>query len=115
MLGRSLTIGVTPVTIVAVMPASFAFPYENIDVWMPAAAAPLIAFDRSTDVRRLQLAGRLRSGVSLAQAADDVARAGVAVEAPGDRQEGGRRAGPALEGGLTRSGRPRLPALALTG
>src|SRR5258708_4555369 len=115
MLGRSLTIGVTPVTIVAVMPASFAFPYENIDVWMPAAAAPLIAFDRSTDVRRLQLAGRLRSGVSLAQAADDVARAGVAVEAPGDRQEGVSRRVASLEGDLTRAVRPVLLAFAVAG
>ena len=51
-LGRNLTVGVTPVTIVAVMPSAFAFPAENIDVWMPVDAAPAIAFDRTSDARR---------------------------------------------------------------
>jgi predicted permease len=112
-LGRSLTIGVTPVTVVAVMPAAFAFPSENIDVWMPVRAAPAIAFDRSSDARRFHLVGRLRPGASLAQARDDVARAGTVVETPGDRREGVVRRVASLEGDLTRAVRPVLIAFAV--
>jgi hypothetical protein len=104
LLGRTLTVGVTPVAIVAVMPAAFAFPAANIDVWIPAQAAPGIAFDRSPDARRFQLVGRLRPGVSLTQARDDVARAGAVVETPGDRQ---RSSGVVSSKDLTRTVRPR--------
>jgi putative ABC transport system permease protein len=113
LLGRTLTVGVTPVAIVAVMPAAFAFPAANIDVWIPAQAAPGIAFDRSPDARRFQLVGRLRPGVSLAQARDDVARAGAVVETPGDRQEGVVRRVVSLETDLTRAVRPALIAFAV--
>ena len=50
LIGRTLTIGAAPAVVVAVMPAAFAFPFENIDVWMPAEAAPVdsIRPDRPT-------------------------------------------------------------------
>src|SRR5258708_6464353 len=89
--------------------------YARAPLTRRGAASPAIAFDRSADVRRFQLAGRLRPGVSLAQARDDVARAGVAVETPGDRQEGVSRRVASLEGDLTRAVRPVLIAFAVAG
>jgi putative ABC transport system permease protein len=112
MLGRALTIGVTPVAVVGVMPEAFAFPAENIDVWMPARVAPAIAFDGSPDARRFQLVGRLRSGISLAQARDDVSRAGLTVETPGDRREVGARPVQSVLDTITRPVRPALVAFA---
>src|SRR5688572_4519830 len=74
MLGRRLTVGEASLTVVGVMAAGFAFPSDQTDVWMPAAAAPAIAFDRSQDARRFQLVGRLRDGATLAQAREEIAR-----------------------------------------
>jgi predicted permease len=79
-LGRPLTVGSATVTIAAAMPPAFAFPSDRIDVWVPAGAARPIAFDRSADVRRFQLIGRLKPGVSLAQARDEVRRARDVVD-----------------------------------
>ena len=110
-LGRALTIGGTTVAVVAVMPAAFAFPAENIDVWMPARAAPAIAFDRSPDARRFQIVGRMRAGVTLAQARDDVSRAQAIVDEPGDRSS--LRRVSSLQDETTRAVRPVLIAFAL--
>ena len=72
--GAPLTVADAGLTIAGVMPAAFAFPSEQTDVWMPARAAPAIVFDRSTDARRFRLVGRLRPGASVAQARDEAAR-----------------------------------------
>jgi len=72
--GRHLTVGAAAVTVVAVMPAAFAFPSEGIDLWIPAQAAPAIAFDRSADARRFNVVGRLKPQAGLAQVAGEAAR-----------------------------------------
>jgi predicted permease len=92
---------------------AFAFPAENIDVWMPVEAAPAIAFNGSADARRFHLVGRLRPGVSLAQARDDVARARVIVDSPGDRRDGQPRRLDFLQERITREVRPALLAFAV--
>lgn len=111
LVGRTLTLGTTAVTVVAVTPAAFAVPSERVDAWMPAAAAPGIAFDRSEDARRFQIVGRLRPGASLDQARDDAARARRAMDPDADP----RTAGPdvrSLHAVVTGGVRPVLIAFA---
>lgn len=79
-LGRSITVGEITATVIGVMPDAFAFPSQAIDVWIPARVAPAIAFDRSSDERRFRLLGRLKRGVSFAQAREDVLRARQRLE-----------------------------------
>lgn len=74
LLGTPVTVGGATLTVAAVMPAAFAFPAQRVDVWMPAAAVPAIAFDRSADARHYRLIGRLKPGVTLAQASADATR-----------------------------------------
>jgi putative ABC transport system permease protein len=113
LIGRTLTIGGSAATVVAVMPPAFAFPAENIDVWMPAHAVAAIAFDLSPDARRFQLVGRMRPGVSVAQARDDVARARTRVDTPGDQRESGPRRVASLQAEITQGVRPALIAFAV--
>ncbi len=71
---RGLTIGASDFGIAAVMPPSFAFPADDVDLWVRADAVPGITLFGSTDQRPFRVVGRLAPGVSLAQARDDVSR-----------------------------------------
>ena len=67
-LGRTMTVGDDRYEVAAVMPAGFGFPSADVDVWLGAApTAP-------SGWRFYQLVGRLRDGVTLAQARDDATR-----------------------------------------
>jgi putative ABC transport system permease protein len=79
-LGRSITVGERRVVVIGVMPDAFAFPSDGTNVWIPARGVPAIAFDRSSDGRRFRLFGRLKRGVTLAQAGQDLLRARQALE-----------------------------------
>jgi putative ABC transport system permease protein len=74
LLGAQVTVGGATLTVAGVMPAAFAFPAQQVDVWMPAAAVPAIAFDRAADARHYRLIGRLKPGVTLSQASEDATR-----------------------------------------
>ena len=64
-LGWTLTVGDGGYEVAAVMPAGFAFPSADVDVWLgEPAVAP-------SGWGRYQLVGRLRDGPTLAQARDD--------------------------------------------
>jgi putative ABC transport system permease protein len=82
--GRNVIVGDRPLTVIGVMPAAFGFPSEGIEAWIPARVAPGIAFDRSSDQRRFRLVGRLKPGVPIAAARDDLARAAQQLE-PGTK------------------------------
>jgi putative ABC transport system permease protein len=68
---RALHIGGSLYPIVGVMPASFTS--ATVDVWLPAQLAPFVANLRSA--RFLSGIGRLKAGVTPAQAQDDLDRA----------------------------------------
>lgn len=72
-LGARLTIGGDSITIVGVMPASFA--PASVDVWMPAQFAPGLL--RAREARFLTGVGRLKRDVTIDQARADL----VAVQA----------------------------------
>jgi putative ABC transport system permease protein len=68
--GRRLTLGGKGYTIVGVMPREFQT--ANIDVWIPAQTPPFLM--RIRDARFYSGVGRMKPGVSIAQAQDDLAR-----------------------------------------
>ena len=61
-LSPAVTVDGSPYTIVGVMPASFAFPSADVDVWVPI---PDSYRRRSRSARFLEVVGRLAPGVSL--------------------------------------------------
>jgi putative ABC transport system permease protein len=69
-LGRALTLGGTSRSIVGVMPPSFRYPTAATDVWTPTRAQPSFLAVRTA--RLYTTVGRLRPGVTLAQALDDL-------------------------------------------
>jgi predicted permease len=73
--GRSIFVGDSQVTIVGVMPEAFGFPSDDIDAWVPARVMAPIRFDRSPDERRLRVFGRLNGPDALAEAMVEVDRA----------------------------------------
>ena len=73
--GQHLELKNQTFTIVGVMPPSFGD--KNIDVWLPAQLAPSLVQQR--DARFLTGIGRLRPGVTIAQAQRDLARVQAAL------------------------------------
>ncbi len=69
--GKTLRIGTYSYAIIGVMPRSFHFPDHEVDLWFPSAADAPYAQDRSSTW--FTVVGRLKPGVSLAQARADLA------------------------------------------
>jgi predicted permease len=71
-IGKTIELDSEPYTIVGVMPAEFRFPLPGSDVYVP------IGFDDKVMTQRgahyLRVLGRLKNGISVAQADDDLAR-----------------------------------------
>lgn len=69
--GQSLRIGKESTTVVGVMPASFRFPVREVELWSPI---PLDApYSQNRESTWYTAVGRLKPGVSLAQARADMA------------------------------------------
>ena len=70
-IGRTFELDSEPYTIIGVMPAEFRFPLPGSDAYVP------VGFDDKVMTQRgahyLQVLGRLKSGISVAQANDDLA------------------------------------------
>ncbi len=70
-IGRTFQLDSEPYTIIGVMPAEFRFPLPGSDAYVP------VGFDDKVMTQRgahyLQVLGRLKSGISVAQANDDLA------------------------------------------
>lgn len=107
-LGRSISVGETQLTVVGVMPDAFAFPEDGIDLWVSARAMPPIAFDRSPDERRLRLFGLLNRGATLAEARAELDRARADLD---PRLRPAADAGSSVELLRDRLVRPVRPAL----
>ena len=71
-LGRKLRLEGRSATIIGVMPAAFAFPIADADVWTTSPPDAPFAQDRSSTW--FTVIGRLKRGVSVAQARDDMTR-----------------------------------------
>ncbi|MFP2909419.1 ABC transporter permease, partial [Pyxidicoccus sp. 3LFB2] len=65
LVGRTLTLEGAPHTVVGIMPPSFTFPAEQMDVWLPLSRIPESGIPRVRNNRFLSAVGRLRPGVTL--------------------------------------------------
>ena len=73
-LGRSVVVDGIPRTVVGVMPADFRFPSPAIDIWVPVSLDPSPAnIGRYWGTSHLNVIGRLRPGVSIARAQQEIA------------------------------------------
>ncbi|MBA2306340.1 MAG: ABC transporter permease [Acidobacteria bacterium] len=70
--GRTIRMDRHPVTIVGVMPASFRFPSTETEMWVPLVLSP--DERRSFGSHFMSAIGRLKPGVTLADAADEMKR-----------------------------------------
>ncbi len=66
-LGKSITLDSTPYAVVGVMPSAFDFP-PSTELWMPLSISPAASVDYDPSHRYLRVLGRLKPGVSVAQA-----------------------------------------------
>jgi predicted permease len=71
-LGRALTLGGEPYTVLGVMPPDFTFPGERIDFWIPLSTIPADGIGRARASRFLDVVGRLAPGATLEQAREEL-------------------------------------------
>lgn len=72
--GKTATLGARPYTIVGVLPPRFDFPSSGVDVWLPAPSEnPTMPARAREQSPFLAVFGRLKPGVSLAQANAEMA------------------------------------------
>lgn len=81
-LGARISVGTRDYTVVGIMPRSFAFPSEEVDVWLPA---PAVASVPPAEAGYYGLIVRKMSGVSDAQLREDAARVLREIRGPSDR------------------------------
>ena len=67
-IGSKLLLGGDPYVVTGVMPASFRFPAERIDVYIPYSSIPDNAIPHLRAVRILDVVGRLKPGVTIERA-----------------------------------------------
>jgi putative ABC transport system permease protein len=70
-LNRKLRLGSTSYVIVGVMPEGFSYPDRDVDLWTPSA--PDAPFAQRRDSTWFSVIGRMKPGVTLSQAAADLA------------------------------------------
>lgn len=76
-LGKTVTLNGHAVTIVGVMPPTFAYPSRDVDLWMPIAMSPELRADRASEW--LQAIARVRPETSIERAAADANRLAAAL------------------------------------
>ena len=109
-IGRSVSLGGKPFTVIGVMPASFRFPSERAKLWAPLVVTPAQLAARGD--HGLQVVGRLRPGVSLAQAQANLeaVAASIAQKFPDEQGDRNVKLVP-LQEQLTRNSRTSLLVL----
>ena len=88
-LGRTVRLNNIPFAVAGVMPRGFSFPFDDIEVWMPAQFMPA---STSRDARTLVAFGRLRIDVSVEQARADLTSIAAALAAEHPAANAGRGA-----------------------
>ena len=86
-IGQTLRLDSVAYTIIGVLPPSFQFPVRDMDAWVPLQPN---SEERQMEAFWLQALGRLKPGVSLAQAQQEMTAiaARLGAERPGDRELG---------------------------
>jgi putative ABC transport system permease protein len=85
--GQALLLDSVPHTIIGVLPRSFQFPVRDVDAWVPLQPT---ADERESGAFWLESIARLKAGVSLAQAQQEMSAIAVRIgaERPEDRELG---------------------------
>ena len=85
--GQTLRLDSLPYTIIGVLPPSFQFPGRDMDAWVPLRPTP---DERQSGAFWLETVGRLKPGVSLAQAQQEMTAIAIQLgaERPEDRELG---------------------------
>jgi putative ABC transport system permease protein len=112
--GRKITIDGTPITVLGVMPRGFTIPKDHADIWTPL---PIVRSKDWEGGRYLTVVARLKPGVTLQQARDDLRSVAgqIARERPGDNQGWSAEAVPMLEDATENVRLPLLVLLAAVG
>ncbi len=105
--GQTLRLDSVPYTIIGVLPESFQFPERDLDAWVPLQPSPE---ERSSGAFWLETVGRLKPGVSLPQAQQEMTA--IAARLGAERLED-RELGVALVGLRDEIARPFKPALVM--
>jgi len=105
--GQTLRLDSAPYTIIGVLPQSFQFPERDLDAWVPLQPSP---DDRRSGAFWLRTVGRLKPGVSLAQAQQEMTA--IAARLGAERPEDGEL-GVALVDLRNEIARPFKPALVM--
>ena len=108
--GRSIDIDGASHTVVGVLPATFRFPSDDVDVWIPRIDAP--SFLNRGNVERgstyLDLVGRVRPGIAPGRLQADLDRLAAGDRRTGFLDEGLRYRFVPLSDDIARSARPML-------
>ncbi len=67
-LGKTILLDARPYTVIGVMPSWFVYPYSTVQLWTPAGHENTAAQMQALDDHEFQAIGRLKPGVSMAQA-----------------------------------------------
>jgi putative ABC transport system permease protein len=105
--GQTLRLDSVPHTIVGVLPQSFQFPERDLDAWVPLQPS---ADDRRSSAFWLNTVARLKPGVSLAQAQQEMSAIATRL---GAERSGDRELGIALVGLRDEIASPFKPALVM--
>ena len=86
-IGETLRLDSVPYTVIGVLPRSFQFPARDVDAWVPFRPTPE---EQQSGAFWLETVARLKPGVSLAQAQQELSAIAsrLAAERPGDRELG---------------------------
>ena len=89
-IGTTIVLDGAPVEIVGVMPASFAFPNETVDLWKPLLLDAEAVSTNNRGSHGFSVVARMKRGVTLAQAKADLDRATAPFkdEYPGNYRSG---------------------------
>lgn len=80
-IGSTVAINGEPHVVSAVMPEGFVFPDSTVRAWLPMRVPPVANADGTRSLTMLRGVARLRPGVTPAQAAEEAAARGSAVDA----------------------------------
>jgi len=71
-LGQTILLDGRPYTVIGVMPSWFAYPYSTVQLWTPASHEHTPTEMQALDNHNFQAVGRLKPGVSLPQAVNEL-------------------------------------------
>ncbi|WP_163991390.1 ABC transporter permease [Pyxidicoccus caerfyrddinensis] len=89
-LGRTLQLDGVPYTVVGVLPRSVEYPAGS-DLYRPFAPDPELASEEKRDTRFLEVMARLKSGVTMEDAAKDLSRVSLSLAEAHPKYQVGRR------------------------